>query len=77
MGRGGLIPVMDSDAHRDSRRIPERAPGRETVARWTSPETATLLSEDFPRALAEGQPVDVGLLNQAWPSPTRSFAGWW
>ena len=73
----GLIHVMASDAHRDSRRVPELTPGREQVARWTSPETATLLTEDFPRALAEGQPVNVGLLSQALPSPKRGFASWW
>ncbi len=72
----GLIHVMASDAHRDSRRIPELTPGREQVARWTSPETAALLTEAFPRALAEGKPVDVGLLNKALLSPKRGFAGW-
>ena len=76
MVRSGLIQVMASDAHRDSRRIPELMPGREQVARWTSPKTATLLTEDFPRALAEGEPVDVRLLNHALPSPRRGFAGW-
>ena len=76
MVRNGLIHVMASDAHRDSRRIPELTPGREQVARWTSPETATLLTEDYPRALAEGEPVDAGLLNNALPPPRRGFAGW-
>ena len=77
MVRGGLIQVMASDAHRDSRRIPELTPGRETVARWTSPETATLLTEDFPRALADGKPLDIGLLKDTLPLPKRGFAGWW
>jgi len=76
MVRNGLIHAMASDAHRDSRRIPELTPGRATVARWTSPEVAMLLTEDFPRALAGGKPVDVGLLKDALPPPKRGFAGW-
>jgi len=76
MLRGGLIHVLASDAHRDSRRIPELTPGREAVARWTTPEVARLLTEDFPRALAEGRSVDTALLKDALPPPKRGWTRW-
>ena len=76
MVRAGLIHVLASDAHRDSRRIPQLTPGREAVADWTSPETATLLTEDFPRALAEGRPLDVSRLHETLPAPRRGFIDW-
>lgn len=76
MLRAGLIHVMASDAHRDRRRVPALRSARETVAPWTSPEVATLLTEDFPRALADGQPVAVDRLQHALPSRQRGWANW-
>ncbi|TVP78549.1 MAG: protein-tyrosine phosphatase [Thioalkalivibrio sp.] len=76
MLRNGLIHVMASDAHRDKRRVPELRAARETVAQWTSHEVATLLTEDFPRALADGQPVAVDRLKHALPSRQRGWANW-
>jgi protein-tyrosine phosphatase len=73
---GGLIHVMASDAHRDRRRIPQLSPGREAVAQWTSPELAKLLTEDFPRALAEGHDVDANRIRDVLPARGGGFAGW-
>jgi protein-tyrosine phosphatase len=76
MVRNGLIHVMASDAHRDRRRVPELRSARETVAQWTSREAATLLTEDFPRALADGQTVEVERLKHALPSRQGGWANW-
>jgi len=72
----GLVHVLASDAHRDSRRIPQLQPGREVVAQWASTEAARLLTEEFPRALAEGQLVNITLLRDALPVRSAGFVGW-
>lgn len=72
----GLIHVIASDAHRDSRRIPELTPARELIARWVSPEAAKLLTEDFPRALVDGQSVDAARLRDALPPRRGGFVSW-
>lgn len=72
----GLIHVMASDAHRDSRRIPQLSAGRAAVAQWASPETAILLTEDFPRALVDGRAVDTAVLKDALPCRKGRLAGW-
>ncbi len=61
----GLIHFVASDAHRDRRRIPAIAPGREVINRWTSPEVGRLLSEEFPRALVSGRMPDTTRLEEA------------
>lgn len=72
----GWIHVVASDAHRDSRRIPELSPARDVIAEWVSPEAAKLLTEDFPRALVEGQFVDVARLRNALPPRRGGFVSW-
>lgn len=76
MVRAGLIHVMASDAHRDRRRVPALRSARETVAQWTSHEVATLLTEDLPRALVDGQPVDIERLRHSLLSRQRGWANW-
>lgn len=70
----GLIHFVASDAHRDRRRIPEISPGRAEIQRWTNAETAELLAEVFPAALAAGQTPNLDHLSQALPAPRQ---GWW
>ena len=74
MVTGGLIHFVASDAHRDRRRIPEISAGRAEIERWTNAETARLLAEEFPAALAAGRVPDTPTLRQALPEPRR---GWW
>lgn len=72
----GLIHVMASDAHRDRRRIPQLSAGRAAVAQWASLELATLLTETVPRALADGQEVEVDRIRDALPTRGSGFSGW-
>ena len=73
----GLIHFVASDAHRDRRRIPEISPAREEIERWTNPETATLLAETFPAALAAGQLPDTNALSAALPEPRQGWLQRW
>lgn len=72
----GLVHVMASDAHRDSRRIPELQPGRAAAAHWTSAEAARLMTEDIPRALAQGELADTARLKESLPVRRTGLLSW-
>lgn len=77
MIRDGLIHVMASDAHRDRRRIPQLSAGRDTVGQWFSPELARLLTEDAPRALADGERVPTEEIQSALMTSRKGWSHWW
>lgn len=69
----GLIHVVASDAHRDQRRIPELSPARRRIADWLGEDIARLLTDEHPRALLAGQPVDSQAMAGLRPARRR----WW
>ncbi|AGA33052.1 Manganese-dependent protein-tyrosine phosphatase [Thioalkalivibrio nitratireducens DSM 14787] len=77
MVRQGLVQIVASDAHRDSRRVPELSQGRAPIERWVGSEAARLMAEDFPRALVAGDAVDTRRLDDARRPPRAArIRGW-
>ncbi|WP_232222251.1 tyrosine-protein phosphatase [Thioalkalivibrio paradoxus] len=77
MVRQGLVQIVASDAHRDSRRVPELSQGRVMLERWVGSAAACLMAEDFPRALVAGDPVETERLdNVRQPPRGAGIRGW-
>ncbi len=70
----GLIHVLASDAHRDSRRIPRLSEARVQLAEWTNQQVADLLALRFPHDLVEGRDPDLEALGAALPAERKR---WW
>lgn len=67
----GLVHILGSDAHDTEYRRPTLSRARAAWAALTSEEDAALATEEWPRALIEGAPIDPEP-----PDPPRKSRGW-
>ncbi len=74
MVQRGLVHIVASDAHRDRRRIPQLSEGQAQIAEWTNADTARLLAEIVPEAIANGENPPLAELADVLPTQRRS---WW
>ncbi|PKL95175.1 MAG: protein-tyrosine phosphatase [Gammaproteobacteria bacterium HGW-Gammaproteobacteria-8] len=75
MVRAGSIHIIASDAHRDTRRIPEMTPALEVIEHWTSASFAELLLRDVPNAIGRGEKPDLDRFRSTLP--TQKPQRWW